>query len=388
MDNRTRHKLIWKGAHPLAIALSKLLFNYTADQCSEDGPFLVLSNHNTDMDPMLTTCSFREPLYFVASEDILRKGWVSSFVKYITEIIARQKGGNSSPTIRGILRHLSSGHSVCLYAEGNRSWDGITGPISPATGKLARMSGAKLVTLRTEGTYLSSPRWSGFTIRRGLARGRIMGVYEPGYLKSISAKQVQDIIERDLYQNDWEFQRKNHVRYRGKRLAERLETLLFMCPNCKAMGKMRSNDDHFICDECGTDLRYTAEGFFVGENMIFDSVVDWRIWQTEQIRKLCEDEKADEIFSDKDMELFGVSTGSNAELISCGSVSLSRRGLKLPGGLFLRVSEISGMSVRGAQDLYFSSGGKNYVLKSRKTRCTSKYLTACGMFDKRLLYGI
>lgn len=388
MDARTRHKIIWKCAHPLAIALSKLLFNYTAELCREDGPLLVLSNHNTDMDPMLTACSFREPLYFVASEHILRQGKVSSFVNFITEIIARQKGGSSSATIRSIVRHLNEGHNVCLYPEGNRSWDGVTGPISPATGKLVRMSGAKLVTLKMEGAYLSSPRWSGFTIRRGLSRGIIAGVYEPEYLKSISAKQVQEIIERDLYQDDYAFQRENHIHYRGKKLAEHLETLLFMCPHCKTMGKMRSEGDRFICDECGTNLRYTDEGFFVGENMMYDSVVDWRIWQTEQIRKLCEDEKKDVIFTDNGMELYSVSTGSKAELKCCGTVSLNRKGLSLPGGLFLPVSEISGMSIRGAQDLYFSRGSENYVLKSRKIRCTSKYLTACGMFDKRLLYGI
>lgn len=388
MDARTRHKIIWKGAHPLATALSKLLFNYTADTCREEGPLLVLSNHNTDMDPMLTACSFREPLYFVASEHILRQGWVSSFVSYITEIIARQKGGSSSATIRSIVRHLNDGHSVCLYPEGNRSWDGVTGPISPATGKLVRMSGAKLVTLRMEGAYLSSPRWSGFTIRRGKARGNIAGVYDSEYLKSISAKQVQEIIERDLYQNDYAFQRENHIRYRGKNLAEHLETLLFMCPHCKAEGKMRSEGDYFICDECGTRLRYTPEGFFAGENMMYDSVVDWRIWQNGRIRALCDDENADEIFSDDDMELFSVTTGDRAELQCTGTLRLSRKGLTLPNGATLPIGEITGMSLRGAQDLYFSSGGENFVIKSRKIRCTSKYLTACGMFDKRLLYGI
>lgn len=388
MDARKRHILIWKGAHPIAKALSKLIFNYTADACREEGPLLVLSSHNTEMDPMLTACSFREPLYFVASEHILRQGWVSSFVSYITEIIARQKGGSSSATIRNIVRHLGEGHSVCLYPEGNRSWDGVTGPISPATGKLVRMSGAKLVTLRMEGAYLANPRWSGSSIRRGKAHGSIAGVYNPEYLRSLSAKQVQEIIERDLYQDDYAEQRKKAVRFRGRNLAEHLETLLFMCPHCKAVGKMRSEGNYFICEECGTHLRYTPEGFFVGENMMYDSVVDWRIWQTDRIRALCEDENIDEIFSDDDMELYSVSTANRIDFKAAGSLRLSRKGLTLPGGMFLPFGEISGISMRGAQDLYFSRSGENYVLKSRKIKCISKYLTACGMFDKRLLYGI
>lgn len=388
MDARKRHTLIWKGAHPLAKVLSKLLYNYTAETCHEEGPLLVLSNHNTDMDPMLTACSFPDPLYFVASEHILRQGRVSDFVNYITEIIARQKGGSSTATIKNIVRHLKEGHSVCLYPEGNRSWDGVTGPISPATGKLVRMAGAKLVTLRMEGMYLASPRWSGFSIRRGKAHGSIAGVYDADYLKGISAKEIQEIIERDLYQDDYAAQRKNPVRFRGRKLAEHLETLLFMCPHCKTEGRMRSEGDYFICDECGTKLRYTAEGFFVGENMIYDSVVDWRIWQTQRIRELCENEEKEEIFSDSDMELYSITTGDSAQFKCKGILRLSRKGLTLPGGLFIPIGEITGMSIRGAQDLYFSRGSENYFVRSDEIRCTSKYLTACGMFDKRLLYGI
>lgn len=388
MDARKRHTLIWKGARPIAIAGSKLIFNYTADVCREEGPFLVLSNHNTDLDPMLTACSFPDPLYFVASEHILRQGRISDFVKYITEIIARQKGGSSSATIKNIVRHLKDGHSVCLYPEGNRSWDGVTRPISPATGKLVRMAGAKLITLRMEGAYLASPRWSGSSVRRGKSRGRIAGVYDADYLRSISAKEIQAIIERDLYQDDYADQRKSPVRFRGRNKAEHLETLLFMCPHCKTAGKMRSEGDYFICYDCGTKLRYTDEGFFVGENMMFDSVIDWRIWQSERIRELCEDEDVEEIFSDDCMELYSVSTGDSISLQGTGIMSLSREGLSLPGGLFIPMGEISGMSIRGAQDLYFSKGSENYVIRSKEIRCTSKYLTACSMFDKRLLYGI
>lgn len=388
MDARKRHTLIWKGARPLAKLGSKLLFNYTADNCREEGPFLVLSNHNTDLDPMLTACSFPEPLYFVASEHILRQGRVSDFVSYITEIIARQKGGSSTATIKGIVHHLKEGHNVCLYPEGNRSWDGVTRPISPATGKLVRMAGAKLVTLRMEGAYMASPRWSGCSIRRGKSHGTIVGVYDAEYLKGISAKQIQDIIERDLYQDDYADQRRNHVRFRARNKAEHLETLLFMCPHCKAEGKMRSEGDYFICDDCGTKLRYTDEGFFVGDNMIYDSVIDWRIWQSQRIRALCEDEEKEEIFSDDEMELYNIETGSDAKFKCCGTMRLSRKGLSLPGGLFIPIGEITGMSIRGAQDLYFSRGSENFFIRSDKIRCTSKYLTACSMFDKRLLYGI
>ena len=65
-----------------------------------------------------------------------------------------------------VMRRLRKGGSVAIFAEGNRSFNGLTGDILPATGKLARSSGASLVTFRFSGGYLSSPRWCGSRVRR------------------------------------------------------------------------------------------------------------------------------------------------------------------------------------------------------------------------------
>ena len=393
MEERRRHVILWKTARPITMAVGKLLFNYSAPVCREKGPFLVMSNHNADLDPVFVAFSFREPLYFVASEHIMRQGIVSDFLRWSTNIITRQKGGSAASTVRGIVRELQSGNDVCLFPEGNRSWDGVTRELTPATGKLAKMAGAKLITYRTEGLYFSNPRWAGGSIRRGKSKGSIVGVYEPEYLKSLSAKEVQEIIQRDLYENAYERQRTEHTKFQGRNLAEHLETLLFICPHCKSMHHLVSSGDYFTCTECGTKLRYTPEGFFEGENMIFDTVLDWKIWQKEKIRELCKlpDEEPVvpvPIFNDSEMDLYSVSTAQKAEYVATGNLVLYHDRLILPGGASLPVGKITGMALRGAQDLYLSSGGKNYIVKSKKVRCTSKYLTACSEFNPSLRYGI
>ncbi|MDO4573533.1 MAG: hypothetical protein Q4C13_09195, partial [Clostridia bacterium] len=285
-------------------------------------------------------------------------------------------------------RHLKDGHSVCLYPEGNRSWDGVTRPITPATGKMAKISGAKLVTYRSEGVYFSNPRWSGGSIRRGRTRGGVAGVYTPEYLSSLTAAQVQEIIERDLYENAYERQRAQPVKFRGRRLAEHLETLLFICPHCRAQDKLRSEGDYFICDGCGTRLRYTPEGFFVGENLVFDSVLDWHIWQEGRIRELCLSAGEAPIFHDRGMELYSVAFTEDAEFITSGSLRLYRDRLELPGGRSIALSELSGMALMGPQELYFSAGGKSFIIKGRGLRCLSRYLSACKLFDSSVQYGI
>lgn len=388
MEERKRHIIVWNIARPIAMAAAKLLFRYDAEVCREEGPLLVLANHNADLDPLFVSYSFPMPLYFVGSEHIMRSGWISDFLRWATVIITRQKGGNAAGTVREIIRHLQNGHDVCLFPEGNRSWDGVTRSITPATGKMARISGAKLITYRVEGGYLSSPRWSGSSVRRGRTHGEVIGVYEPEYLKTLNANQVLEIIERDLRENAYERQRESMIKYRGRNLAQHLETLLFMCPHCRAEGKMRSHANSFICDECGTELRYTAEGFFAGKNVIYDNVRDWNIWQNGLIRKKCETAGDTPIFSDTCISMSEVKSGECAEYMTTGTLTLYRDRLVLPNGTDIPLHRISGMSLRGPQDMYLSAEGVNYILKSSEVRCTHKYLEACKVFESNLRYGI
>lgn len=388
MEERKRHKLLWSIVRPLCIAGSKLIFNYDADVYRGEGPYLVMANHNAELDPMLLACSFPEPLYFVASEHIMRKGAVSDFLRWGTRIIPRQKGGNASATVRAIVRNLGEGNNVCIFPEGNRSWDGVTAPIIPSTGKMARMADAKLITYRTEGIYFSNPRWSGSSIRRGKSHGRVVGVYEHDYLRSLTAGAVQELIETDLHEDAYARQKEVRTQFRGRRLAENLETMLFICPNCKAEGQMKSEGNYFYCSKCGARHRYTPEGFFVGDDVIFDTVLDWNIWQNERIKEKCLAAEDEPIFSDTEMLLYKVSTGDSAQFISAGDFTLYRDRLVLPDGNTVYLKELKGMSVMGPQKLHFSTDKINYVVKSTKIRCVVKYLSACKVFDKSLQYGI
>ena len=388
MEERKRHKLLWSMARPLCIAATKVIFNYDADVYRGEGPYLVLANHNAELDPMLVACSFPQPLYFVASEHIMRKGCVSDFLRWGTRIITRQKGGNASATVRSIVRNLQDGNNVCLFPEGNRSWDGVTAPVTPSTGKMARMSGAKLITYRTEGVYFANPRWSGGNVRRGKTHGRVVGVYEPEYLKSLTAGAVQELIETDIREDAYDRQKQVRTSFHGRKLAEHLETMLFICPNCKSEGTMRSKGNYFYCEKCGARHRYTPEGFFAGDDVIYDTVLDWNIWQNDVIREKCLAAGDEPIFSDTDMLLYKVSTGESEAFISAGELTLYRDRLVLPDGNIIPLKELKGMSVMGPQTLHFSTATVNYVVKSTKIRCVVKYLSACKVFDKNLQYGI
>ena len=90
---------------------------------------LVVANHNMDYDPILVSMAFDDHLYFVASEHVFRWGLLSRLLVWAFAPIARMKGTADAQSAMQILRTLRKGRNVCLFAEGNRSFNGVTGPI-------------------------------------------------------------------------------------------------------------------------------------------------------------------------------------------------------------------------------------------------------------------
>lgn len=378
MEHNKRHRIVWTLLRPFAKLLLKLKFNYTARTNTVKGPFILLCNHVTDWDPIFVAAGFREQMYFVTSEHLLRLGFVSKLISWLQAPIARQKGGSAASAVKAMLRTVKEGQNVALFPEGNRTWDGVTREFPASTGKLVRSSGATLITFRINGGYFASPRWSGSSSRRGKMSGVTVGAYSPEELRAMSVDEINSLIARDLYVDAYEEQKKHPVPFRGKRLAEHLETLLFICPKCGAMHRMVSRNDSFICENCGMETKYSVSGFFSGGRLPFDNVKDWNDWQEEKIRQLCAAAGDGPIFSDSDFQLRRIDCAQSSELIGDGDVILFKDHLELPGGISLPVEEITGMSLRGASDLYIgTANGSSFELHSDMVRCTVKYLSAC-----------
>lgn len=389
MDYPKRHQRLWTLLRPLARLILRLKFNYRCGSYAPEGPYLLLCNHVTDWDPILVGAALKSQMYFVASEHVLRQGLVSRFIRWAQAPIARQKGGNAAGTVKAMLRTLRDGRNVGLFPEGNRCWDGVTGDFPASTAKLVKTCGASLVTFRLSGGYFASPRWAGTSIRRGRMRGEVVGVYPPETLRTMSAGEIRSLIARDLREDAYARQRKDPVSFRGKRLAEHLETLLFICPRCGAMHRLRSEDDRLICDGCGLTARYTEEGFLSGSKLPFDNVRDWNLWQTEKLNGLCDHAGAEAIFTDGGLELYSVHTAKALEQIGRGELRLYRDRLELPAGVSLPLESITGMALRGPSDLFIGTAdGSSFELHSDGVCCTQKYLLACRHLGSPFEYGV
>ena len=386
-DPRKRHVFLWKALRPLARFITWVKFGFRAVQSDVKGPFLLVSNHVTNWDPILAGCSFREQVYFVASEHILRAGLAGKFIAWAQDPIPRQKSGGAAGTVLAMMRRLRQGYNVAVFPEGNRTWDGVTAAFLPSIGKLARTSGASLVTYKLTGGYFASPRWSGESSRRGRMEGRVVKVYSPEELKAMTPAQINAIITRDLHEDAYARARKRPIRFHGRRLAEHMETLLFLCPRCGGVDTFRSKDDTVRCWKCGFTFRYLPTGFLSGEDLPYDNIRDWNAWQKGEILRMCDEAGDDPIFTDGGVRTDEVLFAKDTKSLGKGEMRLYRDRLELPG-VTVPLSELSGMALMGPQDLYVSTEEHHYLVRSQLVRCMVKYLTACSHLKGDAALGV
>ena len=321
----------------------RIRFHYSWERIPDiSGPFLLLSNHNTDLDPVFLAVTTSKKLVFVATEKILRMGFLSVIVMRFFHPIIHYKGKTGISSVKEILHQLKDGKNVALFPEGNRSFNGLTGSFVSATGKMAKRSGATLITYRLHGGYFTSPRW-GKNLRRGQMRGEIGNIYPPEVLKSMSDSEINEAIRRDLYVDAYEDQQKQKIRYKGKERAVALESTLFLCPECRRFSVLKSRDDRIFCTACRYNAVYDEYGYIIEENGNSATITELDKQQRRFLQELLETEKKESLFSDNITE---ERIGTDHSILSRGERNLCAFSDRLQiGQMQLPFSEITGMAI-------------------------------------------
>lgn len=353
---KPKHAFFYRFFRPLVIAFLWLTLGYRFEKPRNlPENYIVLANHNMDFDPVLVGAAFPRPMYFVASEHIARWGWISKFLMFCFSPLFRYKGSSAASVVLEMLRILRDGGNVCMFAEGVRSWDGTPSPIQPATGKMVKKAKCGLVTYRLEGGYFVTPFWGQSGIRRGRLRGRPVGVYTAQQLEEMTVEQVNALIVQDLHEDAYDRQLADPVPYRGKNLAERMENLLFLCPQCGETETIGSKGDRVFCRSCGMEFRYTEYGMLEGGP--FTTVRELSQWQKSQVRRHAEEGRVYTVTSAK----LSTVTRHREELLYEGPVTLGPAGL-VCGERRFRPEEILDLAMHGRSAVVFSTKDGYYEL--------------------------
>ena len=361
-----RHQFFWKVIRPITTLLVKVKFGYTFKK-AEGLPdkYIVLSNHTTDYDPLMVAASFDNQMYYVASEHVARWGFLSKVINYLVAPIVRYKGTTATITVMEMLRKIRDGANVCMFAEGARSWDGMTDQFLPSTGKVVKSAKCGLVTYRLEGGYFVSPRWS-TSFRRGRIHGTPVNVYTKEQLAKMSVNEINEAIARDLYEDAYQRQLENPVPYKGKNLAEGMENLLFICPKCGGYDTFQSKGDTVSCKACDLKFNYTEYGMLEGAP--FKTIYEFAKWQTEEARKAISENV---IFSASKGTLKTVESHVET-LVDEGKIAFGEDAIVV-GNTRIPLENVLDLNMHGKRGIVFSTKDTYYELIPEVGTCAYKF---------------
>jgi len=144
-------------------AISRVWFRYRffgKNHVPLTGPVLLVSNHQSNLDPVLVGLACPRQLKYLA-----RKGLfffpLNLWIRALGAVSIDQEG-SALAGIRATLELLKQSNAVLVFPEGSRTSDGKLHEMLPGFCLLARRSRATIVPLALEGAFGALPRGSFF----------------------------------------------------------------------------------------------------------------------------------------------------------------------------------------------------------------------------------
>ena len=367
-----RHKVVYTLLRPVIAPYVAWKYGIKVERFKEENgrQYLIVINHQTGFDQFFPCMAFRQPLYFIASEDIFSIGWVSKLLAWLVAPIPIRKQTTDIQAVKNCIKVAKEGGSICLAPEGNRTFHGRTVYMNPSIGSLARKLALPIAIFRIEGGYGIQPRWSD-VVRKGRMRGYVSQVIEPEEFKDLTAHELYERIEKALYVDEG----REAGPYVHKKAAEYLERAMYVCPFC-GLSEFESHDDLIRCKKCNRQIRYTPttalEG--VGFEFPYKFVADWYDYQCEFVNNLDVLGLSDEPIYEDESQLSEVIVYKRKELLK-EHVSVKLYGDKIViDDQVYPFSEVFAVVVLGKNKVNIYHDKKIYQLKGDKRFNALKYV--------------
>ena len=159
-----------------------------------------------------------------------------------------------------MLRTIRAGYPVAVFPEGRLSIDGRSSPIVESAAALYKRIGVPLVLASIRGGYFTYPKWRG-RFFKGDVSISVTRVVTPEELKSMSADELEQVIERALSYNESDDPLNS---FSKKDRARGLETMLYRCADCGALYTTKTKGSDLYCEKCGKTHHLSERYLFTG----------------------------------------------------------------------------------------------------------------------------
>ena len=376
---KPRHKIYRILLEWAVFIYTRLAYRIRVDRFkrAQKEKFFILMNHQTAFDQFFVEMAFfPTPVYYVASEDLFSKGFLSRVIEHVVAPIPIKKSVTDMKAVKTCVRVAREGATIAIAPEGNRTYSGVTETIKPSIVGLIRLLRLPVAIFRIEGGYGVHPRWSD-VIRKGSMHASVTRVIEPEDYANMSDDELFALVSRELTWDDTA--RGDRYRYMHKKSAEYLERVMYVCPDC-GLSEWESKDDVMRCKKCGLSVRYLPdlrlEG--IGKPFPFAYVKDWYEYQEHYICELDPRAMTDTLLYEEHASLSRVILYKRKErMADTARVRMWGDRMELEGEgvrVALPFDQVSVMSVLGRNKLNIYIGDELYQLKGSKRFNAVKFM--------------
>jgi 1-acyl-sn-glycerol-3-phosphate acyltransferase len=132
---------------------------YGLDNIPGQGPFVLVCNHQSILDPILIQALCPRPIHTMAKSTQFAAPVLGGLMKRVLSYPVRRFEIDPQ-AVRLTLRYLEHGEPVGVYPEGERSWDGRLQSFRRGTLHWILKAGAPVVPCTIDGSYDVWPRWA------------------------------------------------------------------------------------------------------------------------------------------------------------------------------------------------------------------------------------
>ncbi|MBF0493877.1 MAG: 1-acyl-sn-glycerol-3-phosphate acyltransferase [Candidatus Omnitrophica bacterium] len=120
-------------------------------------PFIVASNHASNLDPVLVGAVTPLPLDFMAKKELFDPPVIGTWSRAVG-CIEVKRGANAVGSLKEALHRLKNGRNVAIFPEGTRSDDGEINEAKRGIGFLISKAKVPVVPVFIAGTYDAMPK--------------------------------------------------------------------------------------------------------------------------------------------------------------------------------------------------------------------------------------
>ena len=248
-------------------------------------PCVILANHTSKFDYLfLASAVWPVRVNFVVSVFYTQKKILGAFLRFLG-CIPKYQFQSDPAAIKSMVEVIRQGGNVAIYPQGQIPYEGRIGKMPAGLGKLIKLLACNVAVMKTDGGYFTAPKWAKKT-RYGKLDFRLENVLTKEQVKNFTAEEIDEIVSTELAFDDYKWIEGTKRNFRGRRLAESMDHVLYMCPKCGHEFTIRTRNNTVYCESCGRKSTVGTDGHFSSMDFEMKNPAEWLDFQRSRTKEL------------------------------------------------------------------------------------------------------